>query len=92
MSGDVAGAASPASVVRERRGNDRPVVSVVVVSYNTRDWTLRCLASLSAASRHELDVVVVDNGSMDGSADAIAAAFPGVRLVRNATKDRKSVV
>jgi GT2 family glycosyltransferase/acetyltransferase-like isoleucine patch superfamily enzyme len=59
-------------------------VSVVVVSYNTRDWLLRCLGSLPEASSHELDVVVVDNASADGSADAVAETFPTVRLVRNA--------
>jgi N-acetylglucosaminyl-diphospho-decaprenol L-rhamnosyltransferase len=59
------------------------VVSVVVVSYNTRDWLLRCLASLPEASSHDLDVIVVDNASADGSADAVAEAFPDVRLVRN---------
>jgi N-acetylglucosaminyl-diphospho-decaprenol L-rhamnosyltransferase len=59
------------------------VVSVVVVSYNTRDWLLRCLGSLPEASSHELDVIVVDNASADGSADAVAGAFPTVRLIRN---------
>lgn len=61
----------------------RSVVSVVVVSYNTRDWILRCLGSLTTATRHELDVTVVDNASADGSADAVEAAFPDVRLIRN---------
>jgi GT2 family glycosyltransferase len=59
-------------------------VSVVVVSYNTREWILRCLASLAGASRRELEVIVVDNASTDGSAEAVAAEFPAVRLVRNA--------
>jgi N-acetylglucosaminyl-diphospho-decaprenol L-rhamnosyltransferase len=65
--------------------HDRPLVSVVIVSYNTRDWLLRCLASLPAASRHELDVIVVDNASGDGSADAVARDFPTARLIRSDT-------
>ena len=59
-------------------------VSVIVVSYNTREHTLRCLRELLATQPGsvEFDVVVVDNASHDGSADAIAAEFPSVRLVR----------
>ncbi|MFN6192850.1 MAG: glycosyltransferase, partial [Planctomycetota bacterium] len=62
-----------------------PTLSVVVLSWNTRELTLACLRALFAESpRHAREVVVVVNGSADGSADAIAAAFPQVRLLRNA--------
>lgn len=59
-------------------------VSVVIVSYNTRDMILRCLDSLERSRTDDVkfEVVVVDNASHDGSADAVATAFPAVRLVR----------
>lgn len=61
-----------------------PVLSVVVLSWNTQALTLACLRALFAETpRHAREVIVVDNGSHDGSADAIAAAFPMVRLLRN---------
>lgn len=61
-----------------------PVLSVVVLSWNTQALTLRCLQALFAEPpRHAREVIVVDNGSTDGSADAIATAFPRVRLLRN---------
>lgn len=64
---------------------EAPDLSIVVLSWNTRDLTLACLRALadddSARSR---EIIVVDNGSEDGSADAIAAAWPEVVLVRNA--------
>ena len=61
-----------------------PVLSVVVLSWNTQALTLRCLHALFAEQpRHRREVIVVDNGSADGSADAIAAAFPHVQLLRN---------
>lgn len=59
-------------------------VSILVVSFNTRDLTLACLRSVyeqTAAENFEL--IVVDNASSDGSADAIAMEFPGVRLIRS---------
>lgn len=59
-------------------------VAVVVLSWNGRDDTLRCLESLRAADDGQaLTVVAVDNGSVDGSADAIAERFPEVVLVRS---------
>ncbi|MFY1636614.1 glycosyltransferase family 2 protein [Solwaraspora sp. WMMB335] len=63
---------------------DRPDVSIVIVSYNTRELILRCLTELHASLTPDVcaEVVVVDNASADGSADAIAAQFPQVRLVR----------
>lgn len=62
-----------------------PVLSVVVLSWNTRELTLACLRALFAqAPRHAREVIVVDNGSGDGSADAIAQQFPQVVLLRNA--------
>ena len=62
----------------------RPDVSVVIVSYNTAELTQRCLRRLldSRTPDVSFDVTVVDNASADGSADAIAAAFPEVRLIR----------
>ena len=63
---------------------DRPTLSIVILSWNTKALTLACLRSLSAETpRHSREVIVVDNGSVDGSADAIAATFPEVNLVRN---------
>ncbi len=53
-------------------------VSVVIVSYNTREKLQRCLACLEA--HHE--VIVVDNASADGSADMVATQFPHVKLIR----------
>nr|WP_221381628.1 glycosyltransferase family 2 protein [Actinoplanes polyasparticus] len=62
----------------------RPDLSVVIVSYNTRELTLDGLKKLidSRTGAVDFDVTVVDNASADDSADAIAEAFPEVRLVR----------
>jgi GT2 family glycosyltransferase len=57
-------------------------VAIVVLSWNRKDDTLACLASLADVAYQPLHVVVVDNASTDGSAVAVAAAFPAVHLVR----------
>jgi GT2 family glycosyltransferase len=60
-------------------------LSIVVLSWNTQELTLACLRALEAdASARTREVIVVDNGSEDGSPDAIAATFPAVTLIRNA--------
>lgn len=56
-------------------------VSVLIVSYNTRDKTLACLRSVERATRGlAYEVLVLDNASTDGSSAAIRAAFPGLAL------------
>lgn len=61
-----------------------PTLSVVVLSWNTRELTLTCLGSLFAETpAHPREIIVVDNASSDGSADAIADRFPQVQLLRH---------
>lgn len=61
--------------------NSPPELSIIIVSYNTREMTLACLASVYAQTSTSFEVIVVDNASTDGSAEAIAATFPQARLV-----------
>jgi GT2 family glycosyltransferase len=55
--------------------------AVVIVSYNTCRLLEDCLHSVVAES--PIEVVVVDNASLDGSADMVATRFPRVQLLRN---------
>jgi N-acetylglucosaminyl-diphospho-decaprenol L-rhamnosyltransferase len=54
-------------------------ISVVVVSYNTVDKLRRCLSCIEP----EHEIIVVDNGSSDGSAAMVKAEFPRARLLEN---------
>ncbi|HVW19134.1 MAG TPA: glycosyltransferase [Solirubrobacteraceae bacterium] len=67
----------PDALDREATTGSQPI-GVVVVSHNTRDVLAACLASLLAAGA--TDVVVVDNGSTDGSREMVRERFPTVRL------------
>ena len=57
-------------------------VVAVVLNWNQWDDTRDCLASLRACGEDRPDVVLVDNGSRDGSPERIAAEFPDVTLLR----------
>ena len=70
-------------------------LSIVIVSWNVRELLQRCLASLigdntateegffTLSGGQTVEVWVVDNGSVDGSADVVRGAFPGVHLLVN---------
>ncbi len=64
-------------------GPDPPKVSAILVSHNTRDDLLRCLASLAAHVHLPLEVVVVDNASADGSVEAVRWAYPTARVLES---------
>jgi GT2 family glycosyltransferase len=61
------------------------LLAVLVLSYNKREAALKCLDSVARLRYQPRRIVVVDNGSDDGSADAIARAHPDVCLVRSST-------
>ena len=74
------------SSTASHRASSRPVLSVLMLSWNTRELTLAALQSIyEHPPAGELEVVVLDNASSDGSADAIASRFPQVKLTRSAT-------
>jgi hypothetical protein len=60
-----------------------PEISVVIPSWNTRDYLAACLAALARSEKPECEVIVVENGSRDGSLEYLRAEHPEVRLIAN---------
>lgn len=59
-------------------------ISVILVSYNTKDMTRDCLNSVYKFTKDiEFEVYVVDNNSHDGSVEMIEQEFPQVKLIKN---------
>jgi len=58
-------------------------VSVVVVSYNTKELTVKCLKSVFIQNHVSYEVIVVDNASSDESVKEIQKSFPQVALIEN---------
>jgi GT2 family glycosyltransferase len=61
----------------------QPLVYVIVLNWNGKDDTVECLDSLMKMSYPNFRVVVVDNGSTDGSIEVFKSRFPEVELVLN---------
>lgn len=56
-------------------------VAAIIPNFNGKEMLGRCLASLQAQVPALAEIVVVDNGSCDGSCDMIRADFPGIKLI-----------
>lgn len=59
-------------------------VSIIIVSWNAKAHLRECMASLASTSNKVAqEIIVVDNGSSDGSAETVESEFPKVKLLRN---------
>lgn len=60
----------------------RPSVTAILVSFNRAEDTLACLRSLSKCTYQRLEILVVDNGSTDGSEASVRDCFPAVQVLQ----------
>lgn len=58
-------------------------VSIVIVNWNGRHFLAPCLRSLAAQTFRDFEIVLVDNGSEDGSLPFVKEHYPQVRLIAN---------
>lgn len=65
--------------------NDSIDLTIVIVNYNTSDYTAQCLDSIAKYPPGcSYEIVLVDNASTDGSPDRLIADYPYIKLVRSA--------
>ena len=60
-----------------------PLVSVVIVNWNGLRFLERCLPSLFNQTWHDFEVIMVDNGSSDGSVRFVKDRYPQVTVIEN---------
>ena len=59
-------------------------LSVIIVSYNVRDYLKQCLIStLKASENIDCEIFVIDNNSQDDSTGMVEKEFPGIILIKN---------
>jgi GT2 family glycosyltransferase len=63
--------------------NESPLVSVIVLNYNAGDLLLNCVDSLKKSTYANLEILVVDNISSDGSQRKCMEKFPDIKLIQN---------
>ncbi|MFA7629629.1 MAG: glycosyltransferase [Candidatus Neomarinimicrobiota bacterium] len=64
----------------------RPDISIIIVSYNVKNFLQHCLLALKkAAAGLQTEIFVVDNHSIDGTPDMLRREFPDLQLISNET-------
>ncbi len=62
---------------------NNPLVYLIVLAWNQKQDTLMCLASVSRLTYPNFRVVLVDNASVDGTAEEVREKYPEVKVIRN---------
>ena len=69
----------------EKTPGRQPKVSIITLTWNSYEVTRDCLLSLQKIDYPAFEVVLVDNGSVDGSGKKLAHDFPDVKVILNET-------
>jgi len=65
-------------------GEDLIDLSIIIVNWNTKEYLLRCLESVFRSGKNSSwEVILIDNGSRDGSGPEAKRSFPKIRLIMN---------
>lgn len=71
---------------KEKEIKNAPVLSIIIVNWNTKELIRNCLKSLiTRVGEVPYEIIVVDNASTDESVDMIKKEFPSVKLIVNKT-------
>lgn len=65
--------------------SDARKASVLVLNYNGCNWLGRCLSSIRHTEYPNMDVCLIDNGSLDGSVEYVKENFPDVKIIPHGT-------
>lgn len=61
----------------------RDLVSIIIVNWNGIEHLKKCLPSLTGQSYKKIEIILVDNGSRDGSVDFVKKYFPKIKIIKN---------
>ncbi len=58
-------------------------ISIIIITFNSKGFIKRCLDSVFSQSYQDFEVIIVDNGSRDGTIDIVKESYPQVMLIEN---------
>ena len=61
----------------------KPKVFILILNWNGRDYALACLRSLRELDYRNCEIAVIDNGSTDGSEEAVRKLYPDIKVLQN---------
>ena len=64
-----------------------PKVGIILLNWNSYDHSSNCIQSLQQCDYPNFEIIVVDNGSMDGSGNLLKANFPAIHLIASVTNE-----
>ena len=64
--------------------SDNPLVSIVIINWNGIRFIDRCIKSVLSSTYKNIEIIVVDNASTDGSPEYVSKRYPNIRLIKNA--------
>jgi GT2 family glycosyltransferase len=64
------------------KNRPNPLISVVLITWNRKEDLKKCLDSLENQKNSDFDIVLVDNGSNDGTPEVIENKYPDIRLIK----------
>jgi len=68
-----------------RRLSEVGIISVVILNFNGKGYLDNCLSSMRSQTLKSYEVIVVDNGSTDGSVEYLETHYPWVQVIKNRT-------
>jgi GT2 family glycosyltransferase len=71
------------SSVDPRQDTPSPLVTVVIVSRNRKNDNIECIQSVLDSEYLQLEIILVDNGSRDGTVEAVREKFPSIHVFEN---------
>ncbi|MCD4676681.1 MAG: glycosyltransferase [Desulfobacula sp.] len=63
--------------------NKHPKVAIIILNWNGKEDTIECLESLEHITYSNYEILLVDNGSTDGSAECFRERYPGMEIIEN---------
>ena len=63
--------------------NDKPIISIIIVNYNTKDLIDQCIKSIYESNTlNTFEIIVSDNASIDGSVEMISEKYKEVIIIK----------